>query len=41
MLESIYQLTARIWTMRVIIKDNKQAVAEWAAQYVAYKINRF
>lgn len=27
--------------MRVIIKDNKQAVAEWAAQYVVYKINHF
>ena len=27
--------------MRVIIKDDKQAVAEWAAQYVAYKINQF
>lgn len=27
--------------MRVIIKDNKQYVAEWAAQYVAYRINRF
>lgn len=27
--------------MRVIIKNDKQAVAEWAAQYVAYKINQF
>ena len=27
--------------MRVIIKDDKQAVAEWAAQYIAYKINSF
>lgn len=27
--------------MRVIIKDDKQFVAEWAAQYVAYKINSF
>lgn len=27
--------------MRVIIKDNKDIVSEWAAQYVAYKINQF
>lgn len=27
--------------MRVIIKDNAEVVAEWAAQYVAYKINSF
>ena len=27
--------------MRVIIKKDKQCVAEWAAQYVAYKINHF
>ena len=27
--------------MRVIIKETKQLVAEWAAQYVAYRINRF
>lgn len=27
--------------MRVIIKEDKQHVAEWAAQYVAYKINHF
>lgn len=27
--------------MRVVIKENKQAVAEWAAQYVVYKINHF
>lgn len=27
--------------MRVIIKDNSEVVAEWAAQYVAYKINSF
>ncbi|MBP5353394.1 MAG: glucosamine-6-phosphate deaminase [Alphaproteobacteria bacterium] len=27
--------------MRVIIKDEAQDVAEWAAGYVAYKINRF
>lgn len=27
--------------MRVVIKEDKQAVAEWAAQYVAYKINLF
>ena len=27
--------------MRVVIKNDKQAVAEWAAHYVAYKINRF
>ena len=27
--------------MRVIIKDDKELVANWAANYVAYKINRF
>ena len=27
--------------MRVIIKDDKEWVADWAANYVAYKINRF
>lgn len=27
--------------MRVVIKKDKQTVAEWAAQYVAYKINHF
>lgn len=27
--------------MRVVIKDNAQLVAEWAAQYVAFRINRF
>lgn len=27
--------------MRVVIKEDKQKVAEWAAQYVAYKINHF
>ncbi len=27
--------------MRVIIKDDKELVADWAANYVAYKINRF
>ena len=27
--------------MRVVIKEDKQAVAEWAAQYVTYKINHF
>lgn len=27
--------------MRVIIKDDKDFVADWAANYVAYKINRF
>lgn len=27
--------------MRVIIKEDKQEVAEWAAQYVAYRINSF
>ena len=27
--------------MRVIIKDDKQSVAEWAAQYVAFRINSF
>lgn len=27
--------------MRVIIKDKENEVAEWAASYVAYKINRF
>ena len=27
--------------MRVIIKQDKQTVAEWAAQYVVYKINHF
>ena len=27
--------------MRVIIKEKEQEVAEWAASYVAYKINRF
>lgn len=27
--------------MRVVIKENKQDVAKWAAQYVAYKINHF
>ena len=27
--------------MRVIIKNDKSAVAEWAAQYIVYKINSF
>ena len=27
--------------MRVIIKDDKDLVANWAANYVVYKINRF
>ena len=27
--------------MRVVIKEDKQNVAEWAAQYVVYKINHF
>lgn len=35
------QVYNRGFAMRVIIKNDKQAVAEWAAQYVAYKINQF
>ena len=27
--------------MRVIIKNDKQSVGEWAAQYVAFRINSF
>ena len=27
--------------MRVIIKENKDIMANWAANYVAYKINKF
>ena len=27
--------------MRVIIKENKDVMANWAANYVAYKINKF
>lgn len=27
--------------MRVIIKDNKEIMANWAANYIAYKINKF